>query len=41
MLSIVKSMSLHGLNGNLVNVEIDVSRWTSFMGHSRTSRYKC
>lgn len=25
MLSIIKSMSLHGLNGSLVNVEVDVS----------------
>lgn len=37
MLSIIKSMCLHGLNGYLVNVEVDVSRRTSFMGISRAS----
>lgn len=34
MLSIIKSMSLHGLNGSLVSVEVDVSRRTPFMGYS-------
>lgn len=34
MLSIIKSMYLHGLNGSLVNVEVDVARRASFMGNS-------
>lgn len=34
MLSIVKSMALHGLNGYLVNVQVDVSSRTSIMGSS-------
>ena len=37
MLSIIKSMCLHGLDGYLVNVEVDVSRRTPFMGFSWTS----
>jgi len=32
MLSIIKSISLHGLNGYLVNVEVDVSRGASADG---------
>lgn len=34
MLSIVKSMSLHGLDGNLLNVETDISRWNACLGYS-------
>lgn len=34
MLSIIKSMCLHGLDGYLVNVEVDVSRWAPIMGTS-------
>lgn len=41
MLSIVKTMSLQGLDGKLLSVEVDISRWTSNMGDSRTSRHKC
>ena len=32
MLSIVKSMALHGLDGYLVDVQVDVSSRTSIMG---------
>lgn len=37
MLSIIKSMSLHGLDGNEVKVEVDVSRRASRVANSRTS----
>lgn len=33
MLSIVKSMSLHGLEGELLNVEVDISRWFAGLGN--------
>ena len=33
MLSIVKSMSLHGLSGSLLSVETDISRRSSNMGN--------
>jgi len=32
MLSIVKSMSLHGLEGYLIDVQVDVSARTSILG---------
>ena len=34
MLSIVKSMALHGLDGYLVDVQVDVSSRASVMGGS-------
>lgn len=37
MLSIVKTMSLHGLDGKLLSVEVDISRWATNMGDSRAS----
>lgn len=39
MLSIVKSMSLHGLNGYLVDVQVDIGPRTSLLGSSRIARY--
>lgn len=39
MLSIVKSMALHGLDGYLVDVQVDVSSRTSSLGGCWTSRY--
>ena len=39
MLSIIKSMALHGLDGYLVDVQVDVSRRASFLGDSRTTRH--
>lgn len=33
MLSIVKSMSLHGLEGELLNIEVDISRWLTSLGN--------
>lgn len=41
MLSIVKTIALHGLDGKLLRVEVDVSRWTPKLGNSRASRHKC
>lgn len=41
MLAIVKSMTLHGLDGRLMSVEVDISRGTPKLGDCRTSRYKC
>lgn len=41
MLAIVKSMTLHGLDGRLMSVEVDISRRASELGNCRTSRYKC
>ena len=35
MLSIIKSMCLHGLDGYLVSVEVDVSRRSPIMGNCR------
>ena len=34
MLSIVKSMSLHGLDGYLVHVQVDVSSRNALLGNS-------
>ncbi len=39
MLSIVKSVSLHGLNGYLVDVQVDVSGGLPSFEIVRTSRY--
>lgn len=41
MLSIVKSMSLHGLEGYLIDVQVDVSARDARVGSSRIARYKC
>lgn len=41
MLSIVKSMALHGLDGYLVDVQIDVSSGLPNWEVVRTSRCKC
>lgn len=38
MLSIVKSMALHGLDGYLVDVQVDVSSRASIMGSSSVYR---
>lgn len=37
MLSIVKSISLHGLEGDILDVEVDISRRTPSMVDCRTS----
>ena len=39
MLASVKSMSLHGLSGYLVDVQVDVGSRDACMGNSRTSGY--
>lgn len=39
MLSIVKSMSLHGLEGYFIDVQVDVSARNAKLGSSRTSRH--
>lgn len=41
MLAIVKSITLHGLDGRLMSVEVDISRRITKLGYCRTSRYKC
>ncbi len=41
MLSIVKSMALHGLDGYLIEVQVDVSPRTTFMGCCWIARYQC
>ena len=41
MLSIVKSMSLHGLEGYLTEVQVDVSARDAKLGSGWTSRCKC
>ena len=40
MLSNIKSMSLVGLEGYLVSVQVDVSSGMPRLGNSRTARYK-
>ena len=40
MLSIVKSMALYGLDGCLINVQVDVSKGMPRMGDSGIARYK-
>lgn len=40
MISIVKSMSLHGLEGYLVDVQVDVSARDAWMGSRRVARYQ-
>lgn len=40
MLSIIKSMSLIGLEGYLISVQVDISAGIPRMGNSRTSRYE-
>jgi hypothetical protein len=40
MLSIIKSMSLVGLEGYLISVQVDVSGGMPRMGDSRLARYK-
>ena len=40
MLAIVKSMTLHGLDGRLMLVEVDISRRASELVYFRTSRQK-
>lgn len=37
MLSIVKSMALHGLDGHLLNVEVDISRRYANLGYCRVT----
>jgi len=39
MLASVKSMSLHGLDGYLVDVQVDVGSRNACMGNSRIARY--
>ncbi len=41
MLSIVKSMSLHGLDGYLIDVQVDVSARYAKLDGGRTSRCEC
>ena len=41
MLSIVKSMSLHGLNVSLLNIEVDISGGLPSWEIVRIARYKC
>lgn len=41
MLSIVKSIALHGLEGYLVDVQVDVSSGLPSWEVVRTTRYKC
>ncbi len=41
MLSIVKSMALHGLDGYLVDVQVDVSSGLPNWEVVRFARYKC
>ena len=41
MLSIVKSMALHGLDGYLVDVQVDVSSGLPSWEVVRPSRYEC
>ena len=41
MLSIVKSMALHGLAGDLVDVQVDVSSGLPSWEVVRLARYKC
>ena len=38
MLSIVKSMALHGLDGYLIDVQVDVSARNATLGNCRSSR---
>ena len=40
MLSIVKSMALYGLDGCLINVQVDVAKGMPWMGDSWVTRYK-
>jgi len=40
MLSIVKSMALYGLDGCLINVQVDVAKGMPRMGDSWVTRYK-
>ena len=41
MLSIIKSMALHGLDGYLVDVQVDVASGLPSWEVVRTSGYKC
>jgi hypothetical protein len=41
MLSVIKTIVLQGLDGVLVNVEIDISQGMPSWEIIRTSRYKC
>ena len=40
MLSIVKSMALYGVDGCLINVQVDVAKGMPRMGDSWVTRYK-